>query len=62
MSVEGGGWNPSSTTPTLRAHCYGLLRTIMGTTTASDSKITANPCDPRRMAQPAGCTDPPGVT
>jgi integrase len=31
------------TTPTLRAHCYGLLRTIMGTAT-SDGKITANPC------------------
>ena len=32
-----------TTTPTLRAHCYGLLRTIMGTA-ASDGKITANPC------------------
>lgn len=30
-------------TPTLRAHCYGLLRTIMGTA-ASDGKISANPC------------------
>lgn len=30
-------------TPTLRAHCYGLLRTIMGTA-ASDGKITVNPC------------------
>lgn len=30
-------------TPTLRAHCYGLLRTIMGTA-LSDGKITANPC------------------
>lgn len=30
-------------TPTLRAHCYGLLRTIMGTA-ASDGRITANPC------------------
>lgn len=30
-------------TPTLRAHCYGLLRTIMGTA-ASDGKIPANPC------------------
>lgn len=30
-------------TPTLRAHCYGLLRTIMGTA-ASDGKITTNPC------------------
>lgn len=30
-------------TPTLRAHCYGLLRTIMGTA-ASDGKIAANPC------------------
>lgn len=30
-------------TPTLRAHCYGLLRTILGTA-ASDGKINANPC------------------
>jgi integrase len=30
-------------TPTLRAHCYGLLRTIMATA-ASDGKITTNPC------------------
>lgn len=30
-------------TPTLRAHCYGLLRTMMGTA-ASDGKITVNPC------------------
>ncbi|WCS20120.1 site-specific integrase [Mycobacterium marinum] len=30
-------------TPTLRAHCYGLLRTIMGTA-ASDGKIASNPC------------------
>ena len=30
-------------TPTLRAHCYGLLRTIMGTA-ATDGKIPANPC------------------
>lgn len=30
-------------TPTLRAHCYGLLRTIMGTAVA-DSKMAANPC------------------
>ena len=30
-------------TPTLRAHCYGLLRTIMATA-ASDGKITVNPC------------------
>lgn len=30
-------------TPTMRAHCYGLLRTIMGTA-ASDGKITVNPC------------------
>lgn len=29
--------------PTLRAHCYGLLRTIMSTA-ASDGKITLNPC------------------
>jgi integrase len=30
-------------TPTLRAHCYGLMRTIMGTA-LSDGKIRANPC------------------
>lgn len=30
-------------TPTLRAHAYGLLRTIMGSA-ASDGKIPANPC------------------
>jgi integrase len=30
-------------TPTLRAHCYGLLRTIMGTAVI-DQKIGANPC------------------
>ncbi len=30
-------------TPTLRAHCYGLLRTIMGAA-ASDGKIATNPC------------------
>lgn len=30
-------------TPTMRAHCYGLLRTIMGTA-ASDGKIAVNPC------------------
>jgi integrase len=30
-------------TPTLRAHCYGLLRTIMGTA-VTDGKIPANPC------------------
>ena len=29
--------------PTMRAHAYGLLRTIMGTA-ASDGKIGANPC------------------
>ncbi len=32
-----------TTTPTLRAHAYGLLRTILGAA-ASDSKIGANPC------------------
>lgn len=31
------------TTPTLRAHCYSLLRAIMGTA-ASDGKIGVNPC------------------
>ena len=38
-------WHSSldKTTPTLRAHAYGLLRTLMGTA-ASDGKITANPC------------------
>jgi integrase len=30
-------------TPTLRAHCYSLLRTIMGTA-VTDGKISANPC------------------
>ena len=30
-------------TPTMRAHAYGLLRTILGTA-ASDGKITVNPC------------------
>lgn len=30
-------------TPTMRAHAYGLLRTIMGTA-ASDGKISVNPC------------------
>ena len=30
-------------TPTLRAHCYGLLRTILATAT-SDGLIAANPC------------------
>lgn len=30
-------------TPTLRAHCYGLLRTIMGNA-LSDGKIKVNPC------------------
>ena len=30
-------------TPTLRAHAYGLLRTILGTAT-SDGRITVNPC------------------
>ncbi|PJK21239.1 tyrosine-type recombinase/integrase [Mycolicibacterium goodii] len=30
-------------TPTLRAHCYGLLRTILGTA-LGDGKITTNPC------------------
>ncbi|MDT5369476.1 MAG: hypothetical protein QOC62_3907 [Mycobacterium sp.] len=29
--------------PTLRAHCYGLLRTIMGAA-ASDGKTAVNPC------------------
>ena len=32
-----------ASTPTLRAHAYGLLRTILGTA-ASDGKITINPC------------------
>ena len=30
-------------TPTLRAHCYGLLRTIMAAAVA-DGKVPANPC------------------
>jgi integrase len=33
-------------TPTLRAHCYGLLRTILGTA-ASDGKVAVNPCQLR---------------
>lgn len=35
--------NLGTKTPTLRAHCYGLLRTIMGTA-LSDGKIKVNPC------------------
>jgi integrase len=35
--------NLDKSTPTLRAHCYGLLRTILGTALA-DQKIVANPC------------------
>jgi integrase len=35
--------NMDNGTPTLRAHCYGLLRTIMATA-ASDGKIAVNPC------------------
>ena len=35
--------NIGNKTPTLRAHCYGLLRTIMGTA-LSDGKIATNPC------------------
>lgn len=31
-------------TPTLRAHCYGLLRTIMGTA-CGDGKAPLNPCN-----------------
>ena len=31
-------------TPTLRSHCYGLLRTILGTA-ASHGKLAANPCN-----------------
>ncbi|BCO36730.1 site-specific integrase [Mycobacterium heckeshornense] len=40
------GWHAAMAhrkTPTLRAHCYGLLRTILGTAT-SDGKIALNPC------------------
>lgn len=40
------------TTPTLRAHTYGLLRTIMGTA-VTDGKIPTNPCTIRG----AGSTD-----
>ena len=32
-----------NSTPTLRAHCYGLLRTILASA-ASDGKIATNPC------------------
>jgi integrase len=35
--------NMGNKTPTLRAHAYGLLRTIMGTA-LSDGKIRVNPC------------------
>jgi integrase len=40
------GWYQTldGATPTLRAHCYGLLRTILSTA-ASTGKITANPCN-----------------
>ena len=37
-------------TPTMRAHCYGLLRTIMGTA-ASDGRIKVNPCVIRGAGQ-----------
>jgi integrase len=37
-------------TPTLRAHCYGLLRTIMATA-ASDGKISVTPCVIRGAGQ-----------
>lgn len=39
------GWHAKmgTKTPTLRAHCYGLLRTIMGTA-LSDGRIKVNPC------------------
>lgn len=38
-------WHASmgTKTPTLRAHCYGLLRTIMATA-ASDGLVDVNPC------------------
>jgi integrase len=38
-------WHASlgAKTPTLRAHCYQVLHTIMGTA-ASDGKISVNPC------------------
>jgi integrase len=39
------GWHAKldKGTPTLRSHCYGLLRTILGTAVA-DGKIPVNPC------------------
>lgn len=45
------GWHSTfgSSTPTLRAHAYGLLRTIMNTA-ASDGKIAVNPCTIRGAA------------
>lgn len=45
------GWhsNFGTSTPTLRSHCYGLLRTIMNTA-ASDGKIMTNPCNIRGAA------------
>jgi integrase len=36
--------NLDTAAPTLRAHCYGLLRTILGTAAAT-AKISANPCN-----------------
>jgi integrase len=46
------GWYAGTLTdkPTLRAHCYGLLRTIMATA-LSDELIDANPCRIRGAGQ-----------
>lgn len=43
-------------TPTIRSHCYGLLRTILGTA-ASDGKISVNPCVIRGAGATAGPQD-----
>ena len=42
--VQGWYRNLDASTPTLRAHCYGLLRTILGTA-AGAGKIGANPAN-----------------
>ena len=45
VSAAGTDWytDLDGSKPTLRAHAYGLLRTIMGTAVV-DEKIQANPC------------------
>jgi hypothetical protein len=46
-------------TPTMRAHCYGLLRTIMGTA-VTDGKVGANPCVIRGAGSAKRAVSPPG--